>query len=45
MDDEVARMYAEEEMCREAREAERKRLRERVVEAQATEERGDKTGK
>jgi hypothetical protein len=45
MDDEVARRFAEEEVRMEAREAERKRLRERTAEAQAVEERGDKSGK
>ena len=45
MDDEAARRFAEEEVRREAREAERKRLRERAAEAQAAEERGDKSGK
>lgn len=45
MDDDVARRYTQEEVRREAREAERKRLRERAVETQAAEERGDKTGK
>ena len=45
MDDEVACRYAEEEVRREAREAERKRLRERAAEAQAAEERSDKSGK
>ncbi|KAK1613741.1 hypothetical protein QYE76_019258 [Lolium multiflorum] len=45
MDDEAARRFAEEEVRREAREAERKRLSERAAEAQAAEERGDKSGK
>ena len=34
MDDEAAHRFAEEEVRREAREAERKRLRERAAEAQ-----------
>ena len=45
MDDEAARRYAKEEVRREAHEAERKRLRERAAEAQAAEERGDKSRK
>jgi hypothetical protein len=38
MDDEAVRRYVEEEVRRETREAEMKRLRERASEAQATEE-------
>jgi hypothetical protein len=45
MDDEAARRFAEEDVRKEAREAERKRLRERAAEAQVAEERGDKSGK
>lgn len=37
MEEEAARSYAEEEACREAREAERQRLRERDAEAHAAE--------
>jgi hypothetical protein len=45
MDDEVTLRYAEEDVRMEAREAERRRLRERIVEAQTTEEHGDRIGK
>ena len=45
MDYEAALRYGEEEVCREVHEAKRKRLRERDAEAQAAEERGDKSRK
>jgi hypothetical protein len=45
MEEEAARRYAEEEVRRESCEAKRKRLRERAAEAQAAEERDDKSGK
>jgi hypothetical protein len=45
MYNEATRTYADEEVRREAREAQRKILRERAAEAQVAEERGDKTGK
>jgi hypothetical protein len=45
MEEEVAFRYAEEDVRKKAREAERKRLREKTVDAHAAEDRDDRTGK